>query len=89
MTVTDFRADKRNSQFQSLSLNLSDSCVRELENPIIPLPVFDERGRSDDDGLLDGGFAVGALLEQGPDESDALQRLAQTHFIRHDAALID
>ena len=49
-------------------------------------PVFDEGRGADDDGFFDGGFAIGTLFEQRPDERYALQRLAQTHLVRHDAA---
>ena len=49
---------------------------------------LDEAAGRDDDGLLDERPAVGPLPEQRPHERDALQRLAQPHLVRHDAAKV-
>ena len=57
--------------------------------PFIDLvvPVLHQAAWAHHNGLLDSGLAVRALSQQGPHECYALQGLAQTHLIRHDAAV--
>mmetsp|Transcript_11198 Transcript_11198/g.46663 ORF Transcript_11198/g.46663 Transcript_11198/m.46663 type:complete len:438 (-) Transcript_11198:4-1317(-) len=61
-----------------------------LAKPLEPLghlgvPVGHEAGRAHDDGLADHGLAVESLLQQRPQECDALQGLAEAHVVRKDA----
>ena len=58
------------------------------EQNSVLVPILNERRGRDHDGLFDGWFAIGALLQQCPNERDALQRLSQPHLVSHDAALL-
>jgi len=52
-------------------------------------PVLDQTAGACNDGLLDGAFAgLRRLFKQGPQERDALKRLAETHLVRHDTAVL-
>jgi hypothetical protein len=51
-------------------------------------PILDQTRWTDNDALFNRRLAIDRrLLQQGPHESDALQRLAQPHFVSHDTPI--
>lgn len=55
--------------------------------PDFVVPVAHQARGRHHDGLVYLWFTIWALAQQGPHECDALQSLAQAHFICHNAAV--